>query len=154
MRALRLGLWPAAGAFGVAAELAGHPPLPAMDAITGFTLLAMGLLAWRRQPRYAIAWILAAASISWFAGTVASWAVFLHRGRHFQRVFGDIHAYSVNVLSGTQRQSEKQGAPAPDIQNRASLRYKRKQHFDRAQVRPILLHAIAKAGAAMIERLG
>ena len=80
MRALRLGLWPAAGAFGVAAELGGHPPLPAMDAITGFTLLAMGLLARRRQPRYAIAWILAAASISWFAGTIASWAVFLHRG--------------------------------------------------------------------------
>jgi signal transduction histidine kinase len=51
-----------------------------MDAITGFTLLAMGMLARRRRPRYAIAWILAAASISWFAGTIASWAVFLHRG--------------------------------------------------------------------------
>jgi signal transduction histidine kinase len=80
MRILRTALWPAAVAFGITAELGGQAPLPALDAATGFSLLGFGLLAWYRRPRYAVGWILAAASITWFLGTVASWAVFLHRG--------------------------------------------------------------------------
>lgn len=75
----REALWPAAFAFGVGAELAGGPPLPALDAASGFSLLAFGLLATRRQPRYAVGWILGAAGSAWFLGTVAGWAVFLHR---------------------------------------------------------------------------
>lgn len=79
MRALRNALWPAAFAFGIAAELAGTPPLPALDTITGFSLLALGLLAQSRRPGYAVGWILAAAGVAWFAGTIAGWAVFWHR---------------------------------------------------------------------------
>jgi signal transduction histidine kinase len=75
----RYAPWPAAFAFGVAAELAGQPPLPALDATSGFCLLALGLLATYRQPRYAVGWILWAAGTAWFLGTIASWAVFLHR---------------------------------------------------------------------------
>jgi signal transduction histidine kinase len=80
VRALRSGSWLAAFTFGIAAELAGAPPLPALDAITGFSLLAFGLLTRWRQPRYAVGWILATASVAWFTGTLAGWAVFWHRG--------------------------------------------------------------------------
>jgi signal transduction histidine kinase len=79
MHARVSALWPAAFAFGLLAELAGRPPLPALDAAAGFSLLGLGLLAWRRQPRYAVGWILAAAGTAWFAGTIASWAALLHR---------------------------------------------------------------------------
>ena len=79
MRRLHPALWPSAFAFGVIAELAGRPPLPALDAATGFSMLALGLLAQRRQPRYAVGWILYAAGVAWFIGTLAGWAVFLHR---------------------------------------------------------------------------
>jgi signal transduction histidine kinase len=79
VRALRNALWPAAFAFGIAAELSGTPPLPALDATTGFSLLALGLLAHSRRPGYAVGWIVAAAGVAWFAGTIAGWAVFWHR---------------------------------------------------------------------------
>jgi signal transduction histidine kinase len=79
MGALRYAFWVAAFAFGLAAELAASPPLHALDAITGFSLLALGLLAWSRRPSYAVGWILAAGGVAWFAGTLASWAVFWHR---------------------------------------------------------------------------
>jgi signal transduction histidine kinase len=79
MRRLCLALWPAAFGFGVIAELAGRPPLPMLDAATGFSMLALGLLAQRREPQYAVGWILHAAGIAWFIGTLADWAVFLHR---------------------------------------------------------------------------
>lgn len=75
----RYALWPATFALGVAAELAGRPPLPALDAASGFCLLALGLLATYRQPRYAFGWILGVAGTAWFLGTIASWAVLLHR---------------------------------------------------------------------------
>jgi signal transduction histidine kinase len=80
VRALLSGSWLAAFTFGIAAELASAPPLPALDAITGFSLLAFGLLTRWRQPRYAVGWILATASVAWFTGTLAGWAVFWHRG--------------------------------------------------------------------------
>jgi signal transduction histidine kinase len=59
--------------------VAGTPPLPALDAITGFSLVGLGLLAHARRPGYVVGWILAAAGIAWFAGTIADWAVFWHR---------------------------------------------------------------------------
>ena len=79
MRAAARAVWPAAVGLGIVAEAAGRPPLPALDAATGFSLVALGFLAWRRQPRYAVGWILAAAGVAWFIGTLAAWAVFLHR---------------------------------------------------------------------------
>jgi signal transduction histidine kinase len=79
MRSPRDALWPAAFAFGLVAELAGRPPLPVLDAATGFSLLLLGLLAQRRQPRYTVGWILGGAGFAWFIGTLAEWAVFLHR---------------------------------------------------------------------------
>ena len=79
MRRVHLVLWFGAFAFGVIAEVAGRPPLPVLDAATGFSMLALGLLAHQRQPRYAVGWILGAAGLAWFLGTLAGWAVFLHR---------------------------------------------------------------------------
>ena len=72
-------LWPAAFAFGLVAEFAGQPPLPVLDAATGFSLLSLGLLAQRRQPRYTVGWILGGAGFAWFIGTFGGWEVFLHR---------------------------------------------------------------------------
>jgi signal transduction histidine kinase len=79
VRTLRYALWSAAFAFGVAAELVGRPPLPALDAATGFWLLALGLLAINRRPQYAVGLILGVTGTAWFLGTIASWAVFVHR---------------------------------------------------------------------------
>ena len=79
MRAAACAVWPAAVGLGIVAEAAGRPPLPALDAATGFSLVALGFLASRKQPRYAVGWILAAAGVAWFIGTLAGWAVFLHR---------------------------------------------------------------------------
>jgi len=79
MRAAARAVWPAAVGLGIVAEAAGRPPLPALDAATGFSLVALGFLASRKQPRYAVGWILAAAGVAWFIGTLAGWAVFLHR---------------------------------------------------------------------------
>jgi signal transduction histidine kinase len=72
-------LWPAAFVFGLLAEIAGRPPLPVLDGATGFSLLLLGLLARRRQPRYSVGWILGGAGVAWFIGTLGGWAVFLHR---------------------------------------------------------------------------
>src|SRR5271169_3905732 len=79
MRTLRHALWPAGLAFGIVAEWVGRPPLPALDAATGFTLIALGLLAWQTRPRFAAGAIMAATGFAWFLGTIAGWAVFLHR---------------------------------------------------------------------------
>ena len=79
MRTFRRALWPAGLAFGIAAESIGRPPLPGLDAATGFTLIALGLLAWQTRPRFASGAIMAAAGFAWFLGSIAGWAVFLHR---------------------------------------------------------------------------
>jgi len=79
MPKLRHALWPAGLAFGILAEWVGRPPLPALDAATGFTLIAVGLLARQKWPRFAVGAILAATGFAWFLGTIASWAVLLHR---------------------------------------------------------------------------
>jgi signal transduction histidine kinase len=79
MRTLRRALWPTGLAFGVAVELIGRPPLPALDAATGFMLLALGLLAWQMRPRFVSGAIMAVTGFAWFLGSIAAWAVFLHR---------------------------------------------------------------------------
>ena len=80
MRWVRFAFWPAAFAFGIAAEWAGRPPLIALDAATGFSLLGLGLLAISRRAWSRAGIILAAAGLAWFLGSVAGWAVYLHRG--------------------------------------------------------------------------
>jgi signal transduction histidine kinase len=79
MRTLRRALWLAGLAFGVVAELIGRPPLPALDAVTGFTLVALGLLAWQMRPRFVSGALMAVTGFAWFLGSIAGWAVFLHR---------------------------------------------------------------------------
>ena len=54
----------------------------AVDIATGLVLLAAGLINVRRAP----GWLLLAAGLAWFAGDVASWAVYLHRGPLVQLV--------------------------------------------------------------------
>jgi hypothetical protein len=80
MRPLRYALWPAGLAFGVAAEWIGRPDLLALDAITGFTLVGLGLTAWSRRPQSRAGLIIAAAGFAWLLGSVWSWAVYLNRG--------------------------------------------------------------------------
>lgn len=80
MRWVRFAFWPAAVVFGIVAEWAGRPPLIVLDAVTGFSLLGLGLLAASRRAWSRAGVILAAASLAWFLGSVAGWAVYLHRG--------------------------------------------------------------------------
>ena len=56
--------------------------MSAVDMATGLVLLAAGLVSVRRAP----GWLLLAAGLAWFAGDVASWAVYLHRGPLIQLV--------------------------------------------------------------------
>jgi signal transduction histidine kinase len=79
MRTLRRVLWPAGLVFGIAAELVGRPALPALDATTGFALIALGLLAWQTRPRFVSGLLMTVTGFAWFLGSIASWAVFLHR---------------------------------------------------------------------------
>src|SRR5215472_7295568 len=80
MRWVRLAFWPAAFAFGIVAEWAGRPSLIALDAVTGFSLLGLGLVAASRRSWSRVGLILAAAGLAWFLGSVAGWAAYLHRG--------------------------------------------------------------------------
>ena len=60
----------------------------AVDTATGLVLLAAGLINVRRAP----GWLLLAAGLAWFAGDVASWAVYLHRGPLFHLLSGVLPA--------------------------------------------------------------
>ena len=79
MRRLQLAIWPAAIGFGTCAELIGRPPLPLLDAATGFGLAVVGLLAWRAQPRYLVGPVAVGAGFAWFLGTLVGLFVYLHR---------------------------------------------------------------------------
>lgn len=87
--------WGAAAALGITAESVGFGWADARhwipDLITGWTLVACGLLARRRRRRSRVGVLLAAAGFSWFAGNFASvgwqplaWVAaqlaFVHRG--------------------------------------------------------------------------
>jgi signal transduction histidine kinase len=79
VRRLQLASWPAAIGFGIGAELIGRPPLPLLDAATGFGLAVVGLLAWRAQPRHLLGPVAVGAGFAWFLGTLADQFVYLHR---------------------------------------------------------------------------
>ena len=78
-RTLSLVLWPAALLFGIAAILVGRPELVALDGLTGFVLVGLGLAAWSLRPRSTSGLIMATAGFAWFLGALAPWAVYLHR---------------------------------------------------------------------------
>jgi signal transduction histidine kinase len=83
VRRLRLALWPAGLALGVAAEWAaydGDAALTAADGLVGVGLIAVGLLTWGRRPESGVGPIATAAGFAWFAGTFGGWALYLHRG--------------------------------------------------------------------------
>ena len=85
MRALRLWLWPAGAAVGIAAEWVyfdwedrgGWLP----DLATGWTLIACGLVAWALRPESRSGPLLAATGFAWFAANlIGEQALYLHRG--------------------------------------------------------------------------
>jgi signal transduction histidine kinase len=84
VRRLRLLAWPAGAALGLLAEWTaygvddlGHT-LP--DLVTGWTLLACGLLVWGRRPESRTGILLALTGASWFGGNFAAALLYLHRG--------------------------------------------------------------------------
>jgi signal transduction histidine kinase len=76
MRWFRLLLWPAGAVFGIAAEWIffgwGDPRHWVPDLVTGWTLVACGLVAWSRRPESRSGALLAATGFSWFLGNFAS----------------------------------------------------------------------------------
>ena len=76
MRWLRLLLWPAGAAVGIAAEWIffgwGDPRHWVPDLLTGWTLIACGLVAWSRRPESRSGPLMAATGFSWFLGNFAN----------------------------------------------------------------------------------
>ena len=58
----------------------GAPELRMLDAVTGFLLVGLGFGARMRRPASGTGLILAAAGAAWFAGSLTSSALYLHRG--------------------------------------------------------------------------
>ena len=83
-RTVRLLLWPAAVAIGVAAEAAyfglDQPGDWLPDVIVGWTLIACGLVAWSRHPESRTGMLLAATGFAWFAANFSDQALYLYRG--------------------------------------------------------------------------
>jgi signal transduction histidine kinase len=95
MRWFRLLLWPAGAVFGIAAEWIffgwGEPRHWVPDLVTGWTLIACGLVAWSRRPDSRSGALLAATGFSWFLGNfaitgvapvdwVGAYALYVYRG--------------------------------------------------------------------------
>jgi signal transduction histidine kinase len=95
MRRFRLLLWPAGAVFGIAAEWIffgwGDPRHWVPDLVTGWTLIACGLVAWSRRPESRSGALMTATGFSWFLGNFAAsgiapvdWlgahALYLYRG--------------------------------------------------------------------------
>jgi signal transduction histidine kinase len=76
MRWFRVLLWPAGAAFGLAAEWVsfgwGDPRHWVPDLVTGWTLIACGLVAWSRRPESRSGVLMAATGFSWFLGNFAN----------------------------------------------------------------------------------
>jgi signal transduction histidine kinase len=76
MRWFRLLLWPAGAVFGIAAEWIffgwGDPRHWVPDLVTGWTLIACGLVAWSRHPESRSGALMAATGFSWFLGNFAT----------------------------------------------------------------------------------
>jgi signal transduction histidine kinase len=97
---VRLLLWPAAAVVGLTAEwrLYGSDPGDwAPDLLTGWTMIACGLIGWSRRPQSRSGALLAAAGFTWFAPnyavtgvTALAWlgahALYLYRGPLIQLV--------------------------------------------------------------------
>ena len=91
MRALRLWLWPAGAAVGIAAEWVyfgwDDPSQWLPDLVTGWTLIACGLAGWARRPESGSGPLLAATGFAWFAANLlGDAALYLHRGPLFHLV--------------------------------------------------------------------
>lgn len=95
MRRFRLLLWPAGAAFGIAAEWVffgwGDPSHWIPDLVTGWILIACGLVAWSRRPESRSGALMAATGFSWFFGNfvnaglapvdwLAAHALYVYRG--------------------------------------------------------------------------
>jgi signal transduction histidine kinase len=76
MRWFRLLLWPAGAAFGIAAEWIffgwGDPREWVPDLVTGWTLIACGLVAWSRRPESRSGALMTATGFGWFFGNFAA----------------------------------------------------------------------------------
>jgi signal transduction histidine kinase len=73
-------LWPAGAALGIAAEAAAAGAW-APDLLTGWWLIACGLIAWARRPASACGPLLAATGFAWFApNLLGAAALYLYRG--------------------------------------------------------------------------
>ncbi len=76
MRSFRLLLWPAGALFGIAAEWVsfgwGDPRHWLPDLVTGWTLIACGLVAWSRRPEGGSGPLMAATGFGWFLGNFAA----------------------------------------------------------------------------------
>jgi signal transduction histidine kinase len=76
VRRFRLLLWPAGALFGIAAEWIffgwGDPRHWVPDLITGWTLIACGLVAWSRRPESRSGALMTATGFSWFLGNFAT----------------------------------------------------------------------------------
>jgi signal transduction histidine kinase len=76
MRRIRLLLWPAAAVFGIAAEWIffgwSDPRQWVPDLVTGWTLIACGLVAWTRRPESRSGALMAATGFCWFFGNYAN----------------------------------------------------------------------------------
>jgi signal transduction histidine kinase len=84
MRSLCVLLWPAAALLGLAAEWVSFgwddPGHWIPDLVTGWTLIACGLVAWSRRGDSRSGPLLAATGFSWFLGNFAAGALYLYRG--------------------------------------------------------------------------
>jgi signal transduction histidine kinase len=101
MRLFRFALWPAGAALGILAERLyfgwgdGRHWIP--DLVTGWSLIACGLVGWSRRPESRSGALMAATGFAWFAGNFATadlgpldWlaahALYLYRGPLFHLV--------------------------------------------------------------------
>ncbi len=83
MDRIRLALWPTGLALATVAEVVtydGDPVVTGADALAGAAMLACGLVAWQQRPESRAGAILTAGGFAWFLGTLAGWAIYLHRG--------------------------------------------------------------------------
>ena len=84
MRWLRVLLWPVGALLGLGAEWASYgwddPAHWIPDLVTGWTLIACGLVAWSRRGDSRSGPLLAATGFAWFLGNFASGALYLYRG--------------------------------------------------------------------------
>jgi signal transduction histidine kinase len=101
MRLFRFALWPAGAALGILAEQLyfgwGDARHWVPDLVTGWSLIACGLIGWSRRPESRSGALMAATGFAWFAGNFATadlgpldWlaahALYLYRGPLFHLV--------------------------------------------------------------------